>query len=295
MQQEPLLEQPRTSHRKIGYVAFAGVLVLAGAVATFAYTGQQPVELRTIQVDDFSWVEARASSWNGAANLIIKKLKGLGVKRGQIISIDAHSDRPPSEGDAIFSAHYNLAYPSNGDLDITYHAQNTADNWATLYRRANAVAQKDLTDLIGITSSTNEGGRSVTYVFAYSPVASQARSSTLTYLEVRNNNWNAAANAIIAKIKASGALRGQVVGIDAHNNGCSEAGIFSAVLDLHAPGLGKLDIGYHAENNQVRTGGYSYNYDRASAAATTDVISFTSSCTNLGAMGKGVTYMFHYK
>lgn len=238
---------------------------------------------------NFEWVEARAGSWNGAANGVIAKLKAAGVKRGQIVSIDAHNNGP--DGDAIFSAHYSTAYPSNGDLDITYSVQNTASyGWATFYNKANADAEEDLTDLIGITSSINEKGRAVTYVFKYVKAASNAEARKLTWEESRAGSWNGAANDIIAKIKASGAERGQVVGIDAHNNGPDEDAIFSAVIDLDAPGYGPLDISYHVQNTADY--GWATFYNKASAAATTDVISFTSSCNTAG---RGVTYVFYNK
>ena len=48
-------------------------------------------------------MESRSGSWNDAADGIISKLKNNGVKKGQIISIDAHNNGP--DGDAIFSAH----------------------------------------------------------------------------------------------------------------------------------------------------------------------------------------------
>jgi hypothetical protein len=49
------------------------------------------------------YLECRAGSWNGAATDIIEKLKSNEVKKGQILSIDAHNNGPST--DAIFSAH----------------------------------------------------------------------------------------------------------------------------------------------------------------------------------------------
>jgi hypothetical protein len=237
---------------------------------------------------NFEWVEVRAGSWNGAADAIIAKLKAAGVKRGQIVTIDAHNNGP--DGAAIFSAHYSKSLLSNGDLDISYSAQGADYGWATFYNKASRDAEADITDLISITSSTNSRGRAVTYVFKYVKVASHAESRVLTWKEVRAGSWNGAADAIIVQIKASGAQRGQVVGIDAHNNGPDEAAIFSAVLDLTAPGYGALDIGYHSQN--IAGVGWGTFYNKASVEATTDVISFTSSC-NTG--HRGVTYVFYYK
>lgn len=237
----------------------------------------------------FDWVEARGSSWDSAANGVIAKLKAAGVKRGQVVNIDAHNNGP--DGDAIFSAHYSLSYPSLGDLSIEYTRENTASQgWAGFYDHACAEASKDTTDLISITSSINEAGRAVTYVFKYARSAAFPVEHHVSWRESRAGSWNGAADGIIQKIKASGAQRGQVLGIDAHNNGPTGAAIFSATLDMSAPGFGPLEIGYHVQN----TGSYGWAtfYNVASQEATTDVICITS-CNNEG--GRGVTYQFYYK
>mmetsp|Transcript_3440 Transcript_3440/g.11374 ORF Transcript_3440/g.11374 Transcript_3440/m.11374 type:complete len:311 (+) Transcript_3440:80-1012(+) len=238
---------------------------------------------------DFSWVEARGSSWDSAADGVIARLKAAGVKRGQIVNIDAHNNGP--DGDAIFSAHYSLSLRSLGDLNIEYSRENTASQgWADFYDHACAEASKDITDHISITSSINEAGRGVTYVFKYAASAAFPVEHHVSWRESRAGSWNAAADSIIHKIKASGAQRGQVLGIDAHNNGPTAAAIFSATLDLSAPGLGPLEIGYYAQN----TGSYGWStfYNLASQRATADVICITS-CNNEN--GRGVTYLFYYK
>jgi len=279
---------PRNSLRSMAVLVVIGLVCVA--TATLKPLGiNTSTGLGAASTSDFEWVEARASNWNGAANAVIAKLTAAGVKRGQIISIDAHNNGP--NGDAIFSAHYSKSYPSDGDLHIVYSDQNTASyGWAGFYNNAIADAQEDVTDLISITSSNNAGGRAVTYVFKYVTAASQAESRMLTWKEARAGSWNGAANHILAQIKASGAQRGQVLGIDAHNNGPDGDAIFSAVLDLTAPGYGALDIGYHVQNTAAC--GRASFYTTASGEATTDVISFTSSCN---ANGGAVTYVFYYK
>jgi len=236
-----------------------------------------------------AWVEARDWSWNGAANALISSLKSAGVKRGQIISIDAHNNGNDEE--AIFSAFYSLAYPSLGDLDITYDVQNTGDyGWARFYDNAISSAQEYLADTISITFSNNEKGRGVGYVFRYSPAASYSPRHALSWRESRAGSWNGAADDIIAKIKETGAQRGQVISIDAHNNDPDSDAIFSAVIDLNAPGYGPLDIGYVQQNTAEYGWGAFYN-NAASAANDKHVISITSS---INEQGRGVTYVFHY-
>jgi len=236
------------------------------------------------------WVEVRASTWAGGADLLIEKLKTVGVKRGQIISIDAHDNKPT--GQAIFSAYYSTALMSQGNLDITYEEQNADYAWATFYNRACAVAEKDITDLISITSSINSGGYSVTFVFRYAPPTSGAKSGRITWVESRSQTWNGAAYDIIEQIKATGAQRGQVIGIDAHNNGCgdNDDAIFSAYIDHTATSYGNLDIEFWHLNNQHYGWRTFYNY--ALAKAGPDTISISSSCNMRGG---GVTYVFNYK
>lgn len=234
----------------------------------------------------FGWVEVRAGSWNGAADQIISKLKYAGVKRGQIVSIDAHNNGP--DADAIFSAHFARDWQSQGDLDITYTAQNTADyGWATFYSRA--VAYADVTDIISITSSCNEHGRGVQYVFSYAPHATNAVvSSTVSWVESRAGSWNGAANGVISKLEAAGVQRGQVIWIDAHNNGPDGDAIFSAFYDKSLPGYGPASITYASQNDDYSWATF---YNNAASQATVDVISITSS---INEHGRAVTYVFTY-
>jgi len=268
-----------------------GSVAIVFGVGSVYMVGVKSVDIHSVAgleavAPQFGWVEARSGGWYSGANLIIDKLKKAGVKRGQIISIDAHNSY--ATGDAIFSAHYSKSYPSKGDLDITFTYQDTSNyGWAKFYDTANDDAQKDMTDLISITSSINSGGKGVSFVFKYSPAATAARTTKLQWREARAGTWDKAAKDIIAQIKSSNAQRGQVIGIDAH--GSSSDAIFSVVLDFGAPGLGPLDIGYHSQNTNA---GWATIYNKASTEADTDVISFTSSF-NTG--GDSVSYVFSYK
>lgn len=180
---------------------------------------------RPERISDYEWLEARDGSWNGAADAIIQKLAEAGVKRGQIVSIDAHNSDPDSE--AIFSAHFSKSLPDGGDLKITYEVQNTAEyGWEKFYDTAIEQAKAvPTTDIISITSSCNTGGAGVTYVFKYDPASADEPSRPLTWKETRSmgSSWSDAAKDIIDQIKASGAQRGQVLCIDAHNFGGQRA------------------------------------------------------------------------
>ena len=64
----------------------------------------------------------------------------------------------------------------------------------------------------------------------------------LGVVEARAGGWNAAADAIIEKLKNRKLKRGQVVGFSAHNNGKDENAIFSAFYDVNYPGKEDLDL-----------------------------------------------------
>jgi len=236
------------------------------------------------------WVEARADSWNAAADAIIQKLKDKGVARGQIRAIDAHNNGP--KGDAIFSAHYSFDLPSVGPLDVRYSAQNSSKyGWATFYNNANA-AQREHTnveDIISITGSCNSGNKAVTYVFYYPPTAHAPKP--LQWVEARAGSWNAAANTIINKLKEMGVARGQIVSIDAHNNDPDDDAIFSAHYCLDLPSNGTLmDIQFHVQNSKDY--GWATFYNNASnAAKVQDIVDITCSCN---CDGNAVAYVFYY-
>merc|ERR1712203_784417 len=75
-----------------------------------------------------------------------------------------------------------------------------------------------------------------------------AAGSDFEWLEVRAGTWNGAADAIIARLKDHGVQRGQIVSIDAHNNGPDEPAIFSAHFSKSWQSRGALDIRYTAQN-----------------------------------------------
>ena len=72
-------------------------------------------EIRSPELRALESVECRNYDWQECASAIIEKLKAEGVQRGQVLSIDAHSNGPSNE--AIFSAHYSKALPGLGPLD----------------------------------------------------------------------------------------------------------------------------------------------------------------------------------
>ena len=73
-------------------------------------------------VGTVSYVESRGRDYDNAAKGIIQKLQDAGVKRGQVLSIDAHASEDGKE--AVFSAHYSLQMkrgPTEGRVE---HQEN---------------------------------------------------------------------------------------------------------------------------------------------------------------------------
>lgn len=87
------------------------------------------------------------------------------MKKGQILSIDAHNNSP--DGDAIFSAHFCKDLPDMGPLEINYKEMNSnTAGWNQFYEFAadKITHLSDINDLISVTASCNGDG-AVLYVF----------------------------------------------------------------------------------------------------------------------------------
>ena len=112
----------------------------------------------------------------------------------------------------------------------------------------------------------------------------------------RTGSWNGAANGIIRKLKEAGVQRGQVISIDAHNNGPNEAAIFSAHYCKSLPGKGPLDIQYKCEN-KGRAKKWDVFYQNAAKFAEqntgdrSDLVAITAS---VNWHGQAVMYTFYY-
>lgn len=75
------------------------------------------------------YLESIDTSFDKAADTIIQKLKEKGVRKGQVISIDAHNNGN-DQVDKMFTAQYSLDLPDKGSLNIEYHVQNAYQGWA---------------------------------------------------------------------------------------------------------------------------------------------------------------------
>ena len=235
------------------------------------------------------WVEQRYGSWNGAADKVINALKAKGVKRDQLVSINAHNNG--KREDAIFAAFYDLNEPGNGDLNLAYEFQNASYGWDKFYQTAAQQIQGiKANDVISLTGCCNQKGRSVFYAFIQFP--SQGSDNLVRYVESRSGSWNGAADGVIGALVANGAKQGQLLSIDAHNNGENEDAILSAFWDPSLPSTGPLAIGYKGFNAKC---GWRTFYDNVVAECNKmnrkDLVSITGS---INCSDSSVMYVFYY-
>jgi len=223
-------------------------------------------------------VEVREGSWNAAANAIVQELKRSGVRRGQVVSIDAHNNGPDEP--AMFSAHFSKWRADGGELDIEFWGENGGEPWSKYYGDVAEKLNREPADVISITSSCNAGGRGVTYVFLYKPAKAGAPQRNVVWVDARRDTWEAAAAAILEAIRQKGAERGQVLSIDMHVNHPGEQPRFSAFIDLGAPGLGPLDLTYLGQVDETYGWATFYqvsHYLAAGVGCARDVVSMTFS------------------
>merc|ERR1719277_1589855 len=117
---------------------------------------------------------------------------------------------------------------------------------------------------------------------------------TIRWVEQRTHSWNGCADAIIAQLQAREVKKGQLLWINAHNNGPQGQAIMSAFWDDSLKGdEGALSIEYHVKNdNDSWYEFYESSSQYLAILRPENVISVTSSC-NYG--GKAVLFVFNYK
>ena len=112
--------------------------------------------------------QIRSNSWDDAAKQLDWELRTDGIKAGQIISIDAHNN--DNDGQAMFSVFSNASLPALGELSLKFESKNDQSSWEDHYRWAcyelsSYGPNEAKPNVHSITSSCNESGRGVTYVF----------------------------------------------------------------------------------------------------------------------------------
>ena len=88
------------------------------------------------------FVECREDTWDAAAAGIIRKLQEAGVKRGQVLSIDAHAG--DEDSDAVFSAVYSRQLAEEGELEVDFKSKTIDLAYADSETAAGAAASPRL-------------------------------------------------------------------------------------------------------------------------------------------------------
>ncbi|XP_063681703.1 uncharacterized protein LOC134816680 [Bolinopsis microptera] len=121
----------------------------------------------------------------------------------------------------------------------------------------------------------------------------------IKHCEVRERNWEEAAEKIIGELKDKGAKAGQIIAIDAHNNGATGQAIFSAWWNESLDNLGDLN-GYMMKEGINNLNSWEAqaieareNITNKSAGNTIKVFSFTSCYNDILGLPYGVTYTFY--
>jgi len=240
------------------------------------------------------YVEHRTHSWNGCADGIISKLQEKGVKKGQLLWIDAHNNGPDSE--AIMSAFWDDAVKGEETpLSISYHVKNDHDNWYEFYENASQfLATLPPENVISVTTSCNYGGRAIMFVFYHEcQKLSGNDRQKIWFSHETSFSYETAANKVIAKMINDGAKAGQIIAIDVHNNDNRGDARFCAFFNRGLSSRGDLNnmIQFKGKND---TDSWLDHYKWASnviynSETTLNTHSITS-CCNYG--GNGVTYVF---
>ena len=105
-----------------------------GQLALFLLVRRAPLALcQHVHSNEWS-----GTGWDSAANSLLELVNPLGLKRGQIVSIDAHNNGNGAHDMAMFVAHYVQpdAVPSGSPrAAINYHCvENRENSWSRFCR-----------------------------------------------------------------------------------------------------------------------------------------------------------------
>ena len=124
---------------------------------------------------------------------------------------------------------------------------------------------------------------------------SSLKLTNVEFVESRAESWDEAANEIISQLKEAEVQRGQILSIDAHNNGPDEEAIFSAHYCKALPAKGALDLEYKQENTDAQ--GWEAFYQAAATHAeenTADRSDLVAITASINSGGSSVMYTFYY-
>ena len=106
-------------------------------------------------------------------------------------------------------------------------------------------------------------------------------------------SWDGAAENIIHTLNSMCVQKGQLISIDAHNDGPNGEAIMSALWDDNVKGEGQLNMSYYKQNQNYEWSQFCSNAaDFISNIDPKNNISITGSCNE---KGRAVLYVFYHK
>lgn len=247
----------------------------------FHYEGE------TSPVTQVEHVRSAGGGWDKAASLMLLALQDSGVLRGQLLGIDAHNDDP--DADAVFIAHFSRELQGYGRLALTFdRSANEIADWISLHDRvANQSAGREL---VSLTGSSNVD-RAVMYAFYHVPVD----PLEFCIVETAPGTWNAAAEALAARLSELQVERGQIITIDAHNRGFDQPCVLSAHYRpaASAPGGGPLRLAWKLRETNASSWDYVGGWAHAVAEGK-DILSCTGASGTLASNALGLSMMIFY-
>jgi hypothetical protein len=215
-------------------------------------------------------------------------LQEHGVERGQLLGIDAHNEHP--DEDAVFTAHFSRGLRGYGRLALTCECSaNERADWTTLHDRA--ADESAGRELVSLTGSSNCDGKTVTFTFWHVPID----PLEFCIVETAPGTWQAAAEALAARLSELQVERDQIVTIDAHNKGLHHPCVLSAHYRTvaSAPGGSPLRLAWKLREESERTWDYLCGWAHAMAEGM-DILSITGASGTLASGARGLSMMVFY-
>ena len=181
----------------------------------------------------------KSDGWEAAAKALINKLKDAGVKKGQLVYINAH-------GGSTVTAYYDDSIKSEEPLDIAYDFQWKYNNtpFEELYKRAADYASSIRPEnLISMTGSFDNTNAIVFFVFHY--VGEKANEQQrIRWSTGKQWAWKDSADEAIANLMNDGAKTGQIICTDTHFADWHAKSLHVAFWNASLPAKGDLQIEY---------------------------------------------------
>jgi len=235
----------------------SGVTVLKNDAALAALAADGPARLYMVRdyertaVGNVECLSSSAETWEEAVDNLLGELAGAGVEQGQVLWIDIHNIDPMSE--RLLSAHFSPHIAGRGPLRIGRMGRS-ANSWEELYAWADeASVGKEVISVSGTSCWIGKvwgiaKANLVLYLFYY--VGETVPAAPVEHVCSAAETWNDAAIDVLVALHEAGVERGQLLGIDAHNERPDAAAVFAAHFCRGLQGYGRLALTMECSANE---------------------------------------------